>query len=243
MAPRKMWVVSPIQVTTERHLDWLIRCTKYHILSGQTPWSYVHAYQLQHQRFSQNKIRIPLTQETTEREKVSTHIEITILWDVTNVGPASLSKSTYYEQSYILEWVYKRNRKGGRETDTVWYHTHLTVGLAMRMIHYKYFSCFQEEDIRRAIRGEQLLGHCQHQQAHFSKVGTPLTLEKLAFLAYIKHYGKSTPLTYSPMALQACSHNHATGSGGHVGGKRRGRKTLLKRRAPWNLERRNGATR
>ncbi|ABO61046.1 vif protein [Simian immunodeficiency virus] len=235
MAPRKMWVVSPIQETTERKMDWIIRATKHHIFSGKTPFVYVHHYQVQHQRFSQNKIKLALTQNTLESgETEVTFIEITVLWDVTNVGPASLSKSTYWKQSYILEWVYMRKGPRDRERDYVWYHTYLTPEIAMKIIHTHHFSCFYSQDIPRVIRGQPPLGDCEHPGAH-TKVGPPPTLQVLALLTLKKH-GKSTTQPQTSMALQSGPNYHAAGPTGHVGPKRRGRKTLFQRRAPWNLE-------
>nr|ABO61055.1 vif protein [Simian immunodeficiency virus] len=243
MAQRKMWIVTPIQFMTERRMDWLIRCTKHHILSGKAPFSYIHHYQVQHQRFTQNQIKIPLTIKKREEDKVeSTYIQITILWDVTNVGPASLSKSTYWQQSYILEWVYVRAAPQDREVDMVWYSTYLDPELAMQIIHTYHFSCFQEQDIIRALRGERILGICQHQTAHLPKVGTPPSLEKLAFFAYIKQGDGATPSkSPSPMAKPPGTNNHGAGTKRHVGSKRRGRKALLQGRAPWDLGPSHGA--
>nr|AAR02369.1 vif protein [Simian immunodeficiency virus] len=235
MAPRKMWVVSPIQETSERKIDWIIRATKYYILSGRAAFTYVHHYQLYHQRFSQSKIRIPLTQNTRESGAVeSTYIELTVLWDVTNVGPASCSKSTWWKQSFILEWVYLRRHPQDREQDYIWYSTYLSPTLAMRIIHTQYFSCFYSQDIPRVIRGQHTLGDCEHPDAH-TKVGPPPSLQVLALLALKKH-GKLAPQPPSALALQSGPNHHAPGTRSHVGSKRRGRKTLFQRRAPWNLE-------
>ncbi|AAM90232.1 vif protein [Simian immunodeficiency virus] len=231
---QKMWVVQPIQIMTERKVDWLLRATKHHIWSGKTPFVYVHHYQLQHQRFTQNKIRLAMDTRKVGEEVEATYIEITILWDTTSHGPASLSRSTYYQQAVIIEWVYNRSKLGAREGDIIWYSTNLTPGVAMQIIHGKYFPCFQNEDIRRAIRGEQILGNCEHPEAHL-QVGTPQTLEQLAFFAYVKHYGKNPTQSSYALAQPKGAHNHGYRSKRSVGNKRGGRETLLKGRAPWNL--------
>ncbi|ABO61037.1 vif protein [Simian immunodeficiency virus] len=237
MAPGKMWIVSPIQYMSERKMDWLIRCTKHYIFSGKAPFTYVHHYQLQHQRFTQNKIKIPLSINRIEGGPTeTTYIEITILLDVTNVGPASLSRSTYWQQSYILKWRYIRAAPQNREIDMVHYETFLDPEVTMQIIHTHYFSCFQQRDIQRAIRGEQLLRKCEHIKTHYPKVGTPLSLEKLAFFAYIKHTnGASASKSPSLMAKSSNANNYGSGASRPVGTKRRGRKTLLQRQAPWNL--------
>ncbi|AAR02378.1 vif protein [Simian immunodeficiency virus] len=253
MAPRKMWVVTPTNIISESKMDWLIRCTKWHILTGSAPFVYVHHYQLHNQRFSQNKIKLPLDLGITqEGESWATYLEITIYWDLTNVGPSALSPTVYNKQAYTIEWVYWMQKVERVPLDPVWnpnprdrevrtwYATHLTPDLANQIVHTHYFACFQQLDVRRAIRGEKLLGQCQHLATHYPKVGTPLTLEKLAFLALVR-YGATPTKSSAPLDLPDGSHRKTGPTGRHLGAKRRSPKTLLKGRAPWHLGTGNGA--
>ncbi|AFV26258.1 vif protein [Simian immunodeficiency virus] len=145
MQEEKRWVVVPTWRIPGRLEKWhsLIKYLKYNTRELQKV-CYVPHHKVGWAWWTCSRVIFPLQGEA--------HLEIQGYWNLT---PEKGWLSTY---AVRITW-YARN-----------FWTDVTPDYADVLLHSTYFTCFSEGEVRRAIRGEQLLSCCRFPKAHKNQV-------------------------------------------------------------------------
>ncbi|AFV26101.1 vif protein [Simian immunodeficiency virus] len=145
MEEEKRWIVVPTWRIPGRLEKWhsLIKHLKYNTKDLQQA-CYVPHHKVGWAWWTCSRVIFPLQGES--------HLEVQGYWNLT---PEKGWLSTY---AVRITW-YSRN-----------FWTDVTPDYADTLLHGSYFSCFTAGEVRRAIRGEQLLSCCKFPRAHRNQV-------------------------------------------------------------------------
>ncbi|AFV26240.1 vif protein [Simian immunodeficiency virus] len=165
MQEEKRWVMVPTWRIPGRLERWhsLIKHLKYNTRELQKV-CYVPHHKVGWAWWTCSRVIFPLQGET--------HLEIQGYWNLT---PEKGWLSTY---AVRITW-YTRN-----------FWTDVTPDYADVLLHGTYFTCFSEGEVRRAIRGEQLLSCCRFPKAHRHQVPS-LQYLALRVVSYVRSQGKN----------------------------------------------------
>nr|AKC34197.1 vif protein [Human immunodeficiency virus 2] len=145
MEEEKNWIVVPTWRIPGRLERWhsLVKYLKHRTKEWQQV-SYVPHHKVGWAWWTCSRVIFPL--------KEGAHLEVQGYWNLT---PERGLLSSY---AVRLTW-HKRS-----------FFTDVTPNVADQLLHGSYFSCFTAGEVRRAIRGEQILSHCNYPSAHTGQV-------------------------------------------------------------------------
>ncbi|AFV26276.1 vif protein [Simian immunodeficiency virus] len=162
MEEEKSWVTVPTWRIPRRMERWhsLIKHLKFNTKELQKV-CYVPHNKVGWAWWTCSRVIFPLEKES--------HLEVQGYWNLT---PEKGWLSSY---AVRITW-YSRN-----------FWTDVTPDVADQLIHSTYFSCYTQGEVRRAIRGEQILSCCKYPSAHKRQVPS---LQFLALRILHKQNGK-----------------------------------------------------
>nr|AKC34211.1 vif protein [Human immunodeficiency virus 2] len=117
-----------------------------------------------------------LKYKTKELQQVSyvPHHKVGWAWWTCSRVIFPLRKGAYLEVQGYWNLTPERGLLSSYAVRLTWYKesffTDVTPDVADQLLHGSYFSCFTANEVRRAIRGEKILSHCNYPSAHTGQV-------------------------------------------------------------------------